>query len=331
MANGGCHAEAICTNTDGGRSCRCGPGFTGDGIQCRRGAVGWQLIIPDAGPVPSARHSHAAAFDPGRGKLVLFGGGVRDGGVLGDGGARFSDETWEWDGAHWTQVALTGPRPPPGGGYGMVYDTARSRILLHAVRQNWEFDGTAWTQVGASGGPSSRSYFALSHDSTRRRTVLFGGQEPDGLIQDDTWEWSGTAWTRVATSGPPARTNAKMVFDPVRAKTVLAAGRSLFALTDTWEWNGRQWDKRNPVTPIPVMIAHVMAYEPTRMRTVVIHAGSTLEWNGSNWLDGGPGPTSRSQAVLVFDSVRDALVFVGEPEVTAPGSDRLRVFEYSVP
>jgi len=32
--NGGCHADARCTNTDGSRLCECAPGFTGDGTSC---------------------------------------------------------------------------------------------------------------------------------------------------------------------------------------------------------------------------------------------------------------------------------------------------------
>jgi hypothetical protein len=32
--NGGCSANAACTNTPGSRSCACGPGYVGDGITC---------------------------------------------------------------------------------------------------------------------------------------------------------------------------------------------------------------------------------------------------------------------------------------------------------
>ena len=32
--NGGCGANAVCTNTDGGRTCACVNGATGDGITC---------------------------------------------------------------------------------------------------------------------------------------------------------------------------------------------------------------------------------------------------------------------------------------------------------
>jgi len=32
--NGGCHAQAICTDTVGSRTCTCRPGYTGDGFSC---------------------------------------------------------------------------------------------------------------------------------------------------------------------------------------------------------------------------------------------------------------------------------------------------------
>lgn len=34
-ANGGCAADAVCTNTDGARTCACPDGFLGDGLACR--------------------------------------------------------------------------------------------------------------------------------------------------------------------------------------------------------------------------------------------------------------------------------------------------------
>ncbi len=34
-ANGGCHEQAVCANTDGARTCTCVSGFVGDGVQCQ--------------------------------------------------------------------------------------------------------------------------------------------------------------------------------------------------------------------------------------------------------------------------------------------------------
>jgi len=32
--NGGCHAQAVCNNTEGSFTCTCKQGYTGDGFNC---------------------------------------------------------------------------------------------------------------------------------------------------------------------------------------------------------------------------------------------------------------------------------------------------------
>lgn len=66
------------------------------------------------------------AFDASRQRLVLFGGSA---GLVSRG------DTWEWDGATWTERSPV--RSPPGSSYPeLVYDDARRRVLL--------FDGDTW-------------------------------------------------------------------------------------------------------------------------------------------------------------------------------------------
>ena len=119
----------------------------------------------DIGPAPRAHHD--IAFDPLRGRLVLF-GGVGDGKVTGD--------TWEWDGRFWVQVADTGPAPrayhgmalgaflrgPPG---------CRKAVRRHVVRQHKE---TASGQV--------RSVRFQCHPGVRHRGPQ--GLRPCGPAQD---------------------------------------------------------------------------------------------------------------------------------------------------
>ncbi|MBI5544626.1 MAG: choice-of-anchor D domain-containing protein, partial [Deltaproteobacteria bacterium] len=46
-SNGGCHANATCTNTPGSRTCACNAGYTGDGFSCTAGTSdGFALIAP---------------------------------------------------------------------------------------------------------------------------------------------------------------------------------------------------------------------------------------------------------------------------------------------
>ncbi|MEW6733814.1 MAG: hypothetical protein AB1489_20970 [Acidobacteriota bacterium] len=96
---------------------------------------------------PAKRDHHAMAYNPVRGKTVLF-GGFSDGNYLGD--------TWEWNGESWTQVTLTGPSAR-GGKPGMIYHSRRGKIIIFAggtpqrvLSDLWEWNGKQWTQLGAS-------------------------------------------------------------------------------------------------------------------------------------------------------------------------------------
>src|SRR6478609_11171120 len=53
---------------------------------------------------PSARFGHAMAYDSVRSRTVLFGGTLFAGDLGGD-----INDTWEWNGEFWTQIADIGP------------------------------------------------------------------------------------------------------------------------------------------------------------------------------------------------------------------------------
>lgn len=107
----------------------------------------WLQLTP--GPAPSARHGHGLCFDPGRARLVLFGGT----GSLST--ARFRD-TWEWNGTTWTAVTTAG-QPPAYGTAAMAYDARLGRtVMTHAPSSGsivptsieaWTYDGAAWTPL----------------------------------------------------------------------------------------------------------------------------------------------------------------------------------------
>ena len=153
--------------------------------------------IANAAP-PPARFSISAAYDEGRGHLVMFGGFL--------GSTEFGD-TWEWDGAQWQQVATSGPAPRHGAA--MVYDARAEKVILFGGNgaqalgfgDTWEWNGTQWTQV-ASTGPSARILPAMVYDRARGRVVLFGGLGAANTRFNDTWEWNGTSWARVDVTGP---------------------------------------------------------------------------------------------------------------------------------
>lgn len=144
------------------------------------------------------RGGHAMAFDAARQRVVLFGGyGLAD--------------TWEWDGATWTQ-RTPATSPPPQYGHAMAFDAVRQRVVLFGgtdhgdgrrLAVTWEWDGVTWTQRTPVTSPPARSSHAMAYDVARRRVVLFGGRDGTGPLSD-TWEWDGASWTqRMPTTSPP--------------------------------------------------------------------------------------------------------------------------------
>ena len=84
------------------------------------------------------------AYDERAGVVLLYGGAAahRD--------APLSD-MWQWDGARWTEIPLTGATPGHRYQPVMVYDRARDRTVLvgglGGPSDTWEWDGRAWRQI----------------------------------------------------------------------------------------------------------------------------------------------------------------------------------------
>jgi len=115
-----------------------------------------------------------------------------------------------------------------------------------------------WTQKEDI-GPSARFGHAMTYDSVRSRTVLFGGSSLIGgnaaMISTDvqialfggtdssnavfreTWTFDGTHWTHRQDIGPVPRFSHAMSFDAPRRTIVLFGGRDLTPSLqgDTWE------------------------------------------------------------------------------------------------
>jgi hypothetical protein len=120
------------------------------------------------------------AFDPARGKVVLYGG------ANGNFSANYSD-TWEWDGTNWSPSPLVrgdgGWNPGARDGHTMAYDPRSERIVLHGgesasgcLADVWSWDGSGWTlHLPSATAPSARSGAQMWHDAAANQLRLFGG------------------------------------------------------------------------------------------------------------------------------------------------------------
>ena len=109
----------------------------------------WTTLTADgAVGSPPARAQSGIAWDAGRARLVVFGGSDNSGVRLGD--------TWEWDGAAWTNVTPVVGSPSARNFCAMAYDYFNGKVLMFGgnvggaapqVNDTWHWDGTSWTQL----------------------------------------------------------------------------------------------------------------------------------------------------------------------------------------
>jgi hypothetical protein len=283
-------------------------------------------VAPGGGPAwvqrttattPPARYSAGLAYDPSRGRAVLFGGIV----------SSTLNDTWELDGTDW---ALRSPttRPSARVAFGLAQDTGRGRTVLFGgstgtgtwLADTWEWDGSEWTRRLPASSPAARFGTALAYDSARGVSVLFGGSD-NAINLADTWEWNGTDWVqRFPSVSPTARRNHALVYDSVRQRTVLFGGFDTALRNDTWEWDGTTWTQRTPATQPAVRSSCSACFDRNRGRVVVFggqgsggQLGDTWEWDGTDWTQRVPlgTPVARSGAAMAFDSGRGRSVLFG--------------------
>lgn len=219
--------------------------------------------------------------------------------------------------------------PTPLDRYGLVYDTARDKVVMfggerqmYYDNETWEWDWLSWKQRAVT-GPSKRKGYAMAYDSHRNVTVYFGGENSSGF-QNDTWEYDGISWTQRLVSGPEARGYPVMAFDSRRNVVVLFGGRFLYGivLVDTWEYDGVSWTRR--ATSGPPLVFGRMDYDSKRGVCVFFggmdqyshYTNQIWEWDGTSWVQKTPSgdvPSPRGAHAMTYDVARgEVLVFGGQ-------------------
>jgi hypothetical protein len=306
----------------------------------------WTDLTPPA-PLPaawpSARSTHAMAYDSARDRIVVFAGShtLRD--------------VWEWNPGTktWTErtpATTTEAWPPPLYGHAMVYDAGRKKMFVFGggttvgVRNDsWEWDGTAgtWEKRSTTTSPPALSSHAMAYDAARSKVVLFGGYNNSfNGVARELWEWDGASstWTNRTPGAipgpeawPAARDGTSLVFDVGRRKSVLFGGFDNAGkfFSDLWEWDGDggTWMNRTPAAPAPswpdARESHAAVYDAHRDRSVIFGGGPTRrdvwEWNAADgtWSERLPSspladwPTGRAAHAMAYDSLRRNVILFG--------------------
>lgn len=171
-------------------------------------------------PGPGGRYHFGMVYDPVRNKVVLYGGYNNRG---------LQRDTWEFDGTKWELITTKGPGPR--GRFSMAYDESRKMSIFYggdvwkkkvdtAISADgklwdlrgdtWGWDGQQWKEI--SGGGPERMLAALGYDVSRKKLVLFGGEDAQQINYADTWEFQNNKWIKVADNG-------------------------------AWKWNGKEYEK----------------------------------------------------------------------------------------
>jgi hypothetical protein len=257
------------------------------------------------------RGDAAIAYDEAHHVTLMFGGTQ----------ASQLDDTWQWDGATWTQLFPN--TVPPASSGAMVYDAALGSLVLvlgdSGGAQTWLWDGSDWSQrTPSSTGPTEVAGFGVAYDRGRRRVVYFGGTFMAGGLSNETWEWDGTTWQSIVSPlAPDPRTGVMLVYDEVLGRVVLFGGDESGSQrqSDTWEWDGTTWHERLVATSPPARSVAGITYDRARGRTVIFGGVTGTTVLGDTWTYGfASAEEPRDLCFAGIDTDGDGLAGCADPD-----------------
>ncbi|MCU0867658.1 MAG: kelch motif-containing protein [Planctomycetes bacterium] len=150
----------------------------------------WTQLALAASPTP--RYLHAMAFDAARNVVVMFGGTLH-------GASQPTAETWELNGATWTQRQSVNV-PPRRESHTLHYLPHLQKTVLlggttfasagSPVTETWSWNGVDWTREGGTGSAPERTQASGAYDAARSVFVMFGGKGSSWPTFDDTFEYA---------------------------------------------------------------------------------------------------------------------------------------------
>jgi hypothetical protein len=244
---------------------------------------------------PPPRGYFAAAYDPVRGRTVLFGGQayMSTAPVSMTPIPRLQD-VWEYDGVDWVQRSFpTGPQPHSDSH--AVFDPASQRLLLLIGWSStpgplaWSYDGTAW--AAAANPPFSGLNRRIAPHPPTNRVVSYIPAAVGG--PGVTWLWDGVQWSQATPLQSPPDRHETMVWDDSIGQAVILSGYSATGvpLNDRWGWNGADWSLL-PGPPTPARTMASFAHDAARGVTIGVGGypqpfgvllDDTLVWDGASW------------------------------------------------
>jgi hypothetical protein len=295
--------------------------------------LSWSENTPARNSMPP-RFGHRSAFNSDSNSVIMFGGDADDASTVTV--KELASNSWNpmsaviptrqrsvftFDLARHKTVVFGGFFPLPNTGY-----AGDPSIVLN---ETFEFFDGGWVNRTAQAGviPAIHSA-AFAYDSTRQKTVVFGGTLRDGGLNAQTYEYNGT-WSVGSGAGPipSSRTSAAMVFHEQRQKIMMFGGYKApngnpVPNAEFWEYGAGGWTPLLVAGPKPLArFFHQMSYDSVRNR-VVLFGGSnnstdlfdTWEFDGTNWIENRRSrlfPRCSFDYSLTYDKTKERSVLHG--------------------
>jgi DNA-binding SARP family transcriptional activator len=223
----------------------------------------WKSVTP-SGRAPSGNFGSRAVLDSTGDAMLMF-GGVQD--VDRQRLVPLGEAYWrlrgfgEGSGASWTRIMTEpGPHPAPRWIFGISSDAAHDRVIVHAgalgftspcANDTWVLHHAsgighvpAWQRVRVRGAaPPGRASFQQVFDASRRRLIVFAGNDCVYPNFHDTWvlafddsTLASGMWTQLApdsSAGIPQRRDAyAATYDTSSGRMFVFGGRASALATD---------------------------------------------------------------------------------------------------
>ena len=245
---------------------------------------------------PSARSSHAMAYDSKSDRVIQFGGVQNVGGTFVE-----VNDTWAYDfnTNTWTNRSPA-VAPSPRLGHRLAYDAESDRAVLlggHRGRDpsaaffddtwSYDFNANLWEDRTPPSHPEGGNHGGLVYHEVSDQVILFGGNEATGT-KGYTWAYDidTNTWTDLRpAAAPSARFLVGMAYDADSNRVVLFGGTT--GSTETWVYvvEANEWIRLD-LAPAPSgRNGHRMAYDRQSDRIILFGGGTGLPGtvNSETW------------------------------------------------
>jgi hypothetical protein len=265
---------------------------------------------------PVARDTFSAVFDPGSGRMIIFGGTTNNAS-----NPDLNDVWWlinpDGPGLGWVQAQPTGTKPARRVGQSAVYDSVNDRMTIFGgglgqaspcANDVWVLNhaagvtGTpAWIRLNPSSGPPSpRLRFSAVYDPGTNNMIIFGGNDCFSTNFSDVWILSnanglgGTpTWTQLNPSGtPPGPTEDQTAVYDASSNSMIVFGGTTGTGNEVWllsNANGLggtpSWSQLSPAGSLPPgRNGAVAVYDQANKRMTIYGGNSSAGVLSDSWV-----------------------------------------------